>query len=113
MPTFKNTLDIITNPWNKAFSNSNCSAGMLPSYKKWAEDKDPQMDDITLWEQLYYEAGNVGIYAAFDPYVDYYIITYNLFFDSNYRFEEFVGPDATQKCYNRAIELGISLNAKI
>lgn len=113
MPTFNNTLDIITNPWNKDFSKSNRSARMLPSYKKWVEDKNPQVADIILWEQLYYEAGNVGIYAAFNPYVDYYIIAYNLFFDSDYRFEEFVGPNATQECYDRAVELGISLNAKI
>jgi hypothetical protein len=110
MPTFKNTLDIITNPWNKAFSNNNSTARMLPSYKKWDEDRNPQVEDIILWEQLYYEAGNLGIYAAFNPYVDCYLITYNLFFDTNYKFEIFYGNNSAQKCYDRAVELGISLD---
>jgi len=110
MTAFKNTLDIITNPWNKSFSTSNSSAAMLPSYKKWTKDRLPQVNDIVLWEQLYYEAGNVGIYAAYNPYVDFYIITYNLFLNSDYKFEEFMGPYATQNCYDRAIELGISLD---
>jgi hypothetical protein len=110
MPTFKNTLDIMTNPWNEGFSCSNASARMLPSKNKWTKKEEITIQDVILWEQIYYEAGNVGIYAAYNPYAEFYIITYNLFLDSDNRFETFSGETAAQDCYDRAVKLGIKLN---
>lgn len=110
MPTFRNTLDIITNPWNEDFSKSNVSPGTLPPSDEWTADSHPNVSDIIFWEQLYYEPGNVGIYVAYNPRVEFYLITHNLFFDSEFKFETFDGENAAQRCYDRAAELGIYLS---
>ena len=109
MPTFKNTLDILTNPWTNEFSKTNVVSNILPTSNKWNEDREIKIDDIILWEQLYYEPGNIGIYVAYNPCVEFYLITYNLFFNSEHQFEEFYGDGAAQQCFDRAVELGIQL----
>jgi hypothetical protein len=111
MLTFKNTLDIISNPWNYNFSSKNVSPPFLPTSTQWAENREITVNDVILWEQLYYEPGNIGVYAAYNPYAEFYLITFNLFLNSDARFEEFVGDDAAQKCYDRAVELGIYLQS--
>ena len=109
MATFKNTLDILTNPWNDDFSQRNISARTVPTTSSWSTNNSICIDDIILWEQLYYEPGNIGIYVAFNPYAEFYLITYNLFFDTEFKFEEFSGDNAAQECYDRAAELGLRL----
>lgn len=110
MPTFRNTLDILTNPWSDDFSQQNISSRIVPTTTKWPNDSPISISEIILWEQLYYEPGNIGIYVAYNPYADFYLITYNLFFDTEVGFEDFFGSDAAQRCYDRASELGISLS---
>lgn len=109
MPTFKNTLDILSNPWSFEFSEEN-SISNLPSSASWDLDKEITVDDVLLWEQLYYEPGNVGVYAAYNPYTEFYLITYNLFFETELKFETFYGKNAAQQCFDRANKLGICLN---
>lgn len=110
MPTFKNTLDIICNPWDEKFSNSNIAPRTLPTSTPWPADQEISISDVIIWEQLYYEPGNIGIYVAYNPYAEFYLITHNLFLNTDYKFEEFSGKDAAQKCYDRASELGIKLD---
>ena len=110
MPVFKNTLDILTNPWSYQFDQENVSSSQLPNTYNWTSDVEITVDDVVLWEQLFYEPGNVGIYVAYKPYTDLYVITYNLFFETAQKFEIFVGKHATQACYDKAASLGIYLN---
>jgi hypothetical protein len=109
MPTFKNTIDILSNPWSFEFSEENAISN-LPSSILWESDEEITVSDVLLWEQLYYEPGNVGVYTAYNPYAEFYLITYNLFFETELKFETFYGKTAAQQCYNRATELGIYLN---
>ena len=111
MPTFKNTLDILSNPWSDEFSKENASISCLPSSAEWTNDQTITISDVLIWEQLYYESGNIGIYAAHNPCAEFYLITYNLFFDTNFKFETFVGEHAAQACYDKAASLGIYLTA--
>ena len=37
------------------------------------------INDIECWQEIYYEPGNLGLYAAWSPYVECYIIVHNLF----------------------------------
>jgi len=109
MPKFKNIIDIISNPWSSDFSLEN-SVSYLPSSAPWNLDKEIKLDDVLIWEQLHYEPGNIGVYAAYNPYAEFYLITYNLFFKTEFKFETFYGVDAAQQCYDRATELGIYLS---
>jgi hypothetical protein len=78
MPIFKNTLDILTNPWSYEFSCENSRTP--PKTNDWNMERNITVDDVILWEQLYYEPGNIGVYVAYRPYADCYLITYNLFY---------------------------------
>lgn len=113
MPVFKNTLDILTNPWSYQFDQENVSVSRLPNTYNWTGDSEITVDDVVLWEQLFYEPGNVGIYVSYKPYADLYVITYNLFFETDQKFETFVGDQAGQNCLQRASNLGIILDSII
>jgi len=51
----------------------------------------------------------MGMYAAWDPYAEFFVITHNLFLDSPAGIEIFYGSGAIRQFYNRAKELGIEL----
>jgi hypothetical protein len=70
---------------------------------------DLTLKDIRMWETLYYKGGHVGIYGAWDPYSEFFIIVYNLFLDSSAGLEVFYGPGAIRRLYLKAKELGINL----
>ena len=41
------------------------------------------VEDIECWQEIYYQPGNIGLYAAWSPYVECYIIVHNLFLNSS------------------------------
>lgn len=110
MPTFKNTQDILSNPWQEKFSEETARYPYIPKSLAWDQNIEMTVSDVVLWEQLYYEPGNVGVYAAYNPYAEFYLITYNLFFETELKFETFYGENAAQQCFDRTTELGIYLN---
>lgn len=110
MPVLKNNLDIFTNPWTYEFDQENIASRHLPATYDWDKDVEITKNDVIIWEQLYYESGNVGVYVAYKPYAEIYMITYNLFFGTDYEFEIFVGDSAEQDCRNKAASIGIILD---
>lgn len=109
---FKSTAYIFNNPWSKALEDiaKNSPTTSLPEKEKWNKDTPMTINDVKLWEQIYYSAGDVGIYAAWDPYDELYIIVHNLFINTNFGIEVFSGNNAADDVWNRARELGIELN---
>lgn len=75
----------------------------------WDYEKNPTIEDVKYWEQLYYVPGTIGIYAAYDPYIEFYIIVHNLFLDQNFGIETFYGSGANKNLWKRAKSLGINL----
>ena len=67
--------------------------------------------DIKMWEQIYHAPGNFGIYAAWDPLVEYYIIVYYWQKTLDKKIEHFLGNGAQDKIVERSKELGISLES--
>ena len=70
---------------------------------------DLTIKDIRTWETLYYKGGSIGIYGAWDPYSEFFIITYNLFLGTPAGVEVFYGPGAIRRLYLKAKELGVDL----
>jgi hypothetical protein len=75
---------------------------------------------LDIWEVLYHQGGSVGVYAAWMPYAEFYMITSGpdyrnapMIIDGfqyvNKNIETFYGPEAQKKVFNRAKELGIKL----
>lgn len=94
---------------NSVWSSKESKLDLTTGETFWDYEKNPRIDDVNLWEELYYVPATVGIYAAYDPYIEYYIIVYNLFIDQDAGLEEFYGPGANKKIWEKAKVLGIEL----
>ena len=81
--------------------------GELPNSIK----KELKIEDVQIWEQIYFESGGTGLYAAWDPYAEMYLITKNLHAkDLENRYTEiFYGKNAGNRAYKKAIDLGMPI----
>ena len=119
MPTFKTTENLLTGEgefWNENWLDSD--KPVFPPKQDWPYDREMQINDVYLWEQLA-EPWDIGVYAAYDPYAEFYVIRREK--DYNYcgwkpedaprtfSFETFYGPGAQQEVYKRMKELGFPL----
>lgn len=107
IPAFRTLSDIIDSPWEDPIFDPTSS--LLPPKNSWNKEQEISLDDVKIWEQIYFHKGTVGIYAAWDPYDNYYIIIYNLFASTKSTIEEFRGKDAENQVLERAKDLGIDL----
>ena len=100
MPVFKTTDEILTNRWEVGQETTN-----FPRRHQWIKTRIVEFSDITTWEQIYFQPGNIGIYAAWSPYVEMYVITYNLLD----HYTVYFGEDAGKTVFQTAHKLGITL----
>ena len=115
MPFFKTTKNILVTPWeDEAFSNLNLMNSeklIFPNNTKWDYSRELQIEDVMLWEQIYYLSGGLGFYASYEPYAEFYMITYNSgkgsYNNPNLGIETFYGIGSEVKAYKRAKELGM------
>jgi hypothetical protein len=98
--------EILSNPWNN-IQPRKITPQRMPF--RSATTELSCIDDINLWEEIYYNSGTIGVYAAWDPYEDFYIIVHNLHLDKNY-IETYTGSTAVDAIINRCQEFGIDLN---
>jgi hypothetical protein len=59
----------------------------------WDYSQQITVDDVTIWEELYTEPYNIGLYSSWSPYIEFYLLVYYDFADSR-RFKTFYGLDA-------------------
>ena len=83
---------------------------------QWDYKRPMTIEDVDIWEMIYWQGGGLGIYAAWLPYAEFYMITPHglLWWErkSNKRVELFYGPGADFKVQQRARELRIPFNPK-
>lgn len=77
-----------------------------PSMSEWHYGTEISVDKIRYWETVYYQPGSLGIYAAHDPYVEYYILVPDFFLEN---IEIYYGMNASIKVHERARQIGINL----
>jgi len=100
MPIFKTMSEVLT-PW---FIGTEVNE--LPLKEEWLPTHSPGISDIDNWEQIYIQSGNIGVYAAWSPYVELYIIVHDLFVSTDYGVEVFSSSDSVS---NRLKEFDIVL----
>jgi hypothetical protein len=84
---------------------------ITPPKKNWDYKRPMQIEDVNLWEVICEQGGSVGIYAAWDPYAEFYMIRVGWFLEAQgYGAEIYYGPGAMKKVMKRAEELGIPLS---
>ena len=104
MAIFKSTRYILENPWAADISADPVAP---PPKTIWNYQKELTIDDVELWEQIYYQPGNIGIYAAYEPYAEFYLLTYNLFMHEPCGIQTFYGKDAEKQLWQKIKELKI------
>jgi hypothetical protein len=102
----KDLEEIKNNPWQ---TRGGSTENYQFSQTAWDYSNSIELIDVYLWEQLYFQPGNIGIYAAYDPHVEFYIIVYNLFANVAQGIETFYGPGANKQVWKSAKRLGIIL----
>lgn len=73
------------------------SSSPIPSYEEWDYSESVDINKIKLWEQLYHDPGNLGLFVAWSPYIELYILVYYPFLDTKNGIQIFYGKDA---CYD-------------
>lgn len=114
MPFFKTTYNILVRPWEDELFDPNWMNSdkmVLPPKTDWDYSRELQIEDVSVWEVLYEASGGIGIYAAWDPFAEFYMFTVGWKPNTmNDRIIEiYYGPKASQKVKQRADSLGIPL----
>jgi hypothetical protein len=110
MPQFRTTVEILNRDWdNSAKSEQAYSWSNLPRQIHWNKDRAPTIEDIETWEEIYYQCGSLGIYGAWSPYVELYVIVHCFYSKKDKGIEMYYGPNAGQQVKERAKLFGIDL----
>ena len=113
MPFFKTTHNILNTPWEDELWDDNwfdSNKLVLPPNKEWNHKQELKFEDVQIWEQIYFESGGTGLYAAWEPYAEMYFITKNIHtHDLNKYTEVFYDKNAGSRAYKKAIELGMPI----
>jgi len=115
MPFFKTNKNIFVEPWNDELFNPNWADSdklVLPPNKKWDYSRELQIEDVEIWEQICYQGGGLALYASWDPYAEFYLITHHNHFYKSNAIETFYGKNSSEKAYKRALELGMVVSKK-
>lgn len=114
MPLFKTTYNILKKPWEDELYDENWNDSnklIVPkSDGNWDYGRPLTIDDIDIWEILYEAGGSNGVYAAYSPYAEFYMIRVGWHLESQgYGIETYYGPGADADVQRRCKELKIPL----
>jgi hypothetical protein len=104
MPFFKTTYNILKTPdEDEAFDPKWMDSDkiILPPKKDWDYKREMQIEDVNLWEIIFDYGGGIGLYAAWDPYAEFFMLTYRG------SIETFYGKGAQIRLKERLKELNL------
>lgn len=104
---FKSTQQMLHDVWEYYEETDNIPRKKLPP--AWTEQRDITIDDVVIWECLFYEPGNVGVYVSWSPYAEFYAIVYALFSNTDVGIKTFYGKDAYAEVLSELKKLDIEL----
>jgi hypothetical protein len=119
MLQFKTTYNILKKPdEDEAFNQKWFSTDKLslPPKINWDYKRELKIEDVDLWEVLYEESNGVGVYAAWMPYAEFYIITTGFDFNTpptvingfwyyDRIIETYYGSNSNKQVHARCMEL--------
>lgn len=85
MPRFKTTNDILhltTEYFDENWMDSDKL--ILPESKQWDYKREMNIEDVDLWEVIYEGGSAVGVYGAYSPYAEFYIIRSGIFTEKHF-----------------------------
>lgn len=112
MPQFKTTNNILKIVDDDELFDPNWMDSdklILPPKTNWDYARDLQIEDVNVWEVLYSQGGGLGVYASWDPYAEFYMITLPAFKYVDNSLETYYGVGANTKIQKRINELNINI----
>jgi hypothetical protein len=106
MPLFRTTKDIFVDNTDYFDENWYDKKYPYPPNPKWDNKRELKIEDIDIWEVIA-EQGPSGVYAAWCPYAEFYMIIINRKVDSTY-----YGKDSDKHAAKRLDEIGIKYPRK-
>jgi len=112
MPFFKTTYNIVVDSgehFESKWMDSN--ELQLPPKQDWDYSRELNIDDVDLWEVIYEDSATFGLYAAWLPYAEFYLMRFgwNERQGESPKLETFYGKGALQRVVNRAKSFGVDL----
>ena len=109
MPFFKTTANIFVD--NKEYFDENWmnyDKVQTPPKYDWDYSRELQIEDIDIWEVIYEQGGGVGVYAAWAPYAEFYLIRTGYWNVKDGKdIELYYGPEARKKVYSWMVSHGL------
>lgn len=112
MPFFKTTHNIFKD-YSQVFDPNWMDSDklILPPHTTWNYDRPMTINDVDIWELIYEASGGRGVYAAWSPYAEFYMLKHHWTDTENdSKLEFFYGPGAAKAVYKRATDLGMPLS---
>ena len=108
MPQFRETSAIFTdqktNIFDKDWDIVNKPA-FFPPNSDWDYQRDMMIEDVNIWEVILEQSNGPSLYAAWDPYAEFYMIVDQVAMSVEY----FYGSKSSQKVFKRMKDLGQNL----
>jgi hypothetical protein len=92
---FIRTIDLKNDSWQPRNYDKNFFSA--PPSEDWTRSHSPEIDDIQIWEEIYYDPGVIGVYAAWNPFCEFYIIDRPFVKNQDKRFLKFYGTESSEK----------------
>jgi hypothetical protein len=108
MPLYRTNKDIFKDYSEEVFDNRFTSSEKLyvPKTGKWDYKRELKVEDIEIWEAIYEDSWGLGIYAAYEPYAEFYMIKYTDFSGAKI-FDVYYGAGSQNKIVQFMIERNI------
>lgn len=104
---YRSTDEIFLYVWNEYGAGK---INGVPDQQGWHNNSYPTIETIKFWEHLYQAPGNLGIFAAHSPLVEFYMFVYYPLVNNPARsIKTFHGKDAVDHTLYHADRLGITL----
>ena len=118
MPFFKTNKNIfVDNQYDELYHANNYDSNTVkyppggPDDPKaqWDYSRPLTIEDVDIWEEIFWQGGGLGLYASWMPYAEFYMITPTFWQQefTNTGIELFYGPGAADRALKRAKALGI------
>lgn len=108
MPFFKTTHNIYVDQGEYFDANwMDSNTLVLPPRTYWDYGREMKIEDVDLWEMIY-EVGSVGVYAAWSPYAEFYLVK-PPWWEHHLGFETYYGKGALKQVKKRMKDLGLPI----
>lgn len=104
---FKSTQNIFKD-FGEVFESKWMDSNKLetPPNPEWDYSRELNIEDVDIWEVIYEQGGGIGVYAAWCPYAEFYLVRSGWWNIPN-DIETYYGPGSDFKVQKRMKELGI------